>query len=105
MGFRLVIWILLPLNLQRIPDQFCIQAHSSSLRCGGSLCKVRYDAFLFSVTLNSIQSRIVGQIVKELTELTPYGILPIPAFPNQGKEYLVTLNSIQSRIVERFVRG
>ena len=24
-------------------NQFCIQAHSSSLRCGGSLCKVQSD--------------------------------------------------------------
>ena len=25
------------------PCQLCIQAHSSSLRCGGSLCKARSD--------------------------------------------------------------
>ena len=26
-------------------NQLCIQAHSSSLRCGGSLCKVQSDTF------------------------------------------------------------
>ncbi len=30
-------------TMGQMPKQLCIQAHSSSLRCGGSLCKVRHD--------------------------------------------------------------
>ena len=58
----------------------------------------------YIVTLNLIQSRIVKRIVRDrmvfncpsagasgseagvTTKQIPYGILPIPTFPNQGKE-------------------
>ena len=46
---------------------------------------------------------IPDQVRYDAFGIDPYGILPIPAFPNQGKESSVTLNSIQSRIIERFV--
>ena len=41
-GFKLILPLINPLNYATL-NQFCIQAHSSSLRCGGSLCKVQSD--------------------------------------------------------------
>ena len=41
-GFKLILPLINPLNYATL-NQLCIQAHSSSLRCGGSLCKVQGD--------------------------------------------------------------
>lgn len=37
-----------PQYLSEIPSQFCIQAHTSSLRCSGSLGKVQNNANFYT---------------------------------------------------------
>ena len=44
-GFKLILLLINPLNYANL-NQLCIQAHSSSLRCGGSLCKVQGNNML-----------------------------------------------------------
>ena len=44
---------------KEIPKPLCIQAHSSSLRCGGSLCKVRNDNRMCAFTLAEVLITLV----------------------------------------------
>ena len=65
---------------KEIPKQPCIQAHSSSLRCGGSLCKVRNDnrgaAFTLAevlitlVIIGVVAALTIPNIMQKYTEQT-----------------------------------
>ena len=59
--------------VQGTPCQLCIQAHSSSLRCGGSLCKARSDALAVGAGDSGTNSDYSGGL-KTHRFPPPYGL-------------------------------
>ena len=78
------------LKATEIPKQLCIQAHTSSLRCGGSLCKVRNDNLyvIASDTKGGArQSRSAFTLAEVLITLVIIGVIAALTLPTLIGKY------------------
>jgi len=68
-------------------NQLCIQAHSSSLRCGGSLCKVQHDKPARFCKVRHGSRAFAFTLAEVLITLTIIGVIAAITIPNLMKNY------------------